>query len=72
MKTFKLNDKVIDTWYPEAGTGVITKILKTRLKVHFKRAELKGGWKCPLFRAAKENGELTYDRSHYKFLKHEH
>lgn len=43
MKTFKLNDKVIDTWYPEAGTGVVIKILKTRLKVYYERATFKGG-----------------------------
>ena len=71
MKTFKLGDKVVDTWYPEAGTGVITKILKTRLKVYYERATFKGGWQCPLFRGAKENGLLTYDKAHYRFLKHE-
>jgi hypothetical protein len=56
-KTFKVGDKVEDTWYPEAGTGVITEILKTRLKVYFERATFKGGWQCPLFRGAKENAE---------------
>jgi len=68
---FKVGDKVTDTWYPEAGTGIVTKILKTRTKVYFERVTFKGGWQCPLFRNAKENGELTYDRPHYKFLKHE-
>ena len=53
---FKTGDKVIDTWYPEAGTGVITEVLKTRLKVYYERATFKGGWQCPLFRGAKENG----------------
>jgi len=71
MKTFKLGDKVVDTWYPEAGTGVITEILKTRLKVYFERAIDRTGYVCLLFRGAKGNGLLTYDRPHYKFLKHE-
>lgn len=69
--TFKLGDRVIDTWYPEAGTGVIRKILKTRLKVYFERSIDRTGYVCALFRGAKENGLLTYDRPHYKFLKHE-
>lgn len=30
---------VVDRWYPEKGTGVIFKVLKTRLKVTFKGAE---------------------------------
>lgn len=68
---FKLGDKVVDTWYPEAGTGVITEILKTRTKVYFERATFKGGWQCPLFRGTKENGLLTYDKAHCRFLKHE-
>lgn len=67
---FKLGDKVIDTWYPEAGTGVIIEILKTRLKVYYQRATL-DHYVSHLFRHAKENGLLTYDRPHYKFLKHE-
>lgn len=70
MKTFKLGDRVVDTWYPEAGTGVITKILKTCLKVYYERATL-GHYICHLFRYAKENGELTYDRPNYQFLKHD-
>jgi hypothetical protein len=70
MLKFKIGDKVVDSWYPEAGTGVITKILKTRIKVYFERATFKGGWQCPLFRDEKD-GELTYDKPHYKFLKHE-
>jgi hypothetical protein len=71
-KQLKLGDRVIDTWYPEAGTGVITEVLKTRTKVYFERATFKGGWQCPLFRGAKANGLLTYDRPHYRFLEHEH
>lgn len=72
MKTiFKLGDRVVDTWYPEAGTGIITKILKTRIKVYFERVTFNYNYRCLLFIGAKENGELTYDTAHYKFLKHD-
>jgi hypothetical protein len=33
----KENISVIDRWYPEKGTGKITKVLKTIFKVSFKR-----------------------------------
>ena len=70
-RKFKTGDRVCDTWYPEAGTGVIKEILKNRTKVWFERATFRGGYECPLFRCAKENGILTYDKEHLKFLKHE-
>lgn len=70
MKNFKLGDKVSDTWYPEADIGIVTKILKTRIKVYFQRVTL-DYFVSDLFLHARENGELTYDRAHYKFLKHE-
>ena len=36
----KVGLNVIDRWYPEMGTGHITKVLKTVLKVNFNGKEL--------------------------------
>lgn len=30
---------VIDRWYPEKGTGIIKKVMKTRIKIQFKEVE---------------------------------
>jgi len=70
MKTFKVGDKLIDTWYAHAGTGVIKEILKTRMKIYFERATFENHH-CSLFRYASDDGILTYDKSHYQFLTHE-
>lgn len=35
----KLKSEVKDRWYPEKGTGVITKITKTRITVLFSDGE---------------------------------
>ena len=65
---FKKGDTVEDSWYPEAGRGIIQKVLKTRLKIYFERAKL-DHFVSHLFRYAKENGIVTYDKPHYRFLK---
>jgi hypothetical protein len=64
MKTFKKGQKVEDTWYSELGTGVVKKVLKTRIKIYFPRLEhlnISNFWP--------KKGLITYDRAHYQFLK---
>jgi hypothetical protein len=71
MKTteFKVGDVVEDSWYADAGTGVIKEILKTRMKIYFERATFGLNYHCPLFRNVSDDGLLTYDKSHYQFLR---
>ena len=71
MKTteFKVGDVVEDSWYADAGTGVIKEILKTRMKIYFERATFGLDYHCSLFRYASDDGLLTYDKSHYQFLR---
>lgn len=64
MKTFKKGQKVEDTWYFELGTGVVKEVLKTRIKILFPRLE---HLNIPTFWPKK--GLITYDRTHYQFLK---
>lgn len=64
---FKKGDAVEDSWYPEAGHGLIKQVLKTRMKVYFERATL-DHFVSYLFRYAKD-GIVTYDKPHYQFLK---
>ena len=66
MKNLKINQKVTDRWYPEAGVGIVKEVLKTRVKIYFERANIEG-FRCHLFRYA-ENGLLTYDSSHLQYL----
>jgi hypothetical protein len=65
---FKVGDVVEDSWYAHAGTGIIKEILKTRIKIYFMRATLENHH-CLLFRNASDDGLLTYDKSHYQFLR---
>lgn len=65
---FKKGDIVEDSWYPEAGTGIIKEVLKTRMKIFFERATLEH-FVSYLFRYAKNSGIVTYDKPHYQFLK---
>ena len=67
MKNFRPKDKVVDKWYTEAGTGIVLKVLKTRIKVKFPRLEFIQCY-CALKRYADENYVVTYDRAHYQFL----
>lgn len=62
---FKEGQKVEDTWYPEAGIGIVEEVLKTRVKVFFERLR---HVQCSLSRASKD-GLVTYDSGHFKFLK---
>jgi hypothetical protein len=65
MKNPKVGQKVEDTWYIEMGTGTIKHVLKTRIKIHFPRLEhinINKFW-------LDDNGHVTYDKPHYKFLK---
>jgi hypothetical protein len=64
---FKVGQKVEDSWYGEAGIGIIKSILKTQMKIYFRRLDV-DHVVCPLTRNSVD-GMLTYDRSHYQFLK---
>ena len=64
---FKIGQQVEDTWYQEAGTGIVKEILKTRIKIYFRRLDV-DHVVCALTMNAVD-GMLTYDKSHYKFLK---
>jgi hypothetical protein len=66
---FKVGDVVEDSWYPDAGTGVVKEILKTRMKIYFERAALQCNYRYTLFCNAADDGVLTYDKSHYQFLR---
>jgi len=35
IANLKINDKVIDRWYPEWGIGIVTKVLKTVVYIDF-------------------------------------
>lgn len=52
---FKINDLVMDTWYPEWGAAKIVKVLRTRYKLRFASAppEMKD-----------QNNNVTYDFAH--------
>jgi len=65
---FKVGDVVEDSWYADAGTGVVKEILKTRMKIYFEHATLENHH-CSLFRYASDDGLLTYDKAHYQFLR---
>jgi len=57
---FKVDDKIEDTWYPEWGSGVIKKVLKTRYKIIFSGAP---------FMMKDQNNCVTYDFAHaHNFL----
>lgn len=64
--TWKINQKVTDSWYPEIGIGVIKKIFKTTMHIYFDRFELQHMY-CYSFRPNK--GVVVYDKPHYQFLK---
>lgn len=57
MKTkFKKGQKVMDTWNSNWGTGVVQKVLKTRMHILF-----------PYY-SSRFDGLTVYDTSHYQFL----
>lgn len=62
--TFRLKDRVIDKWYPDAGIGIVKRVLKTRIHVLFKKMPEV----CSLRRAWRDDKIVVYDKSHYKFL----
>jgi hypothetical protein len=66
VKNPKVGQKVQDTWYSEMGTGTIKHVLKTRIKICFPHLD-KSDTACPIW--PNDNGLITYDKPHYKFLK---
>lgn len=58
----KVGLKVEDSWYPLWGVGVITEVLKTRIKVLFPNCNMRCTGKF-------ESVPVTYDMAHTKFLK---
>lgn len=66
MKNPIVGQKVQDTWYIEMGIGIIKSVLKTRIKICFPHLNNSGA-NCPIW--PDDNGLVTYDVPHYKFLK---
>lgn len=59
----KVGMSIEDAWYPEWGTGIITKVLKTRIHINFLSSEAR------LFcKVAPGSNAVIYDIPHLKFL----
>ena len=60
----KIGMRVEDSWYPDAGKGIVKEILKTRVKIKFPNIPQPH---ILLWNA--KNNLLTYDNAHCVFLR---
>lgn len=60
----KIGMRVEDSWYPDAGRGIVKEILKTRVKIKFPNIP-----KSHFLLLCAKNNLLTYDNAHCIFLR---
>lgn len=60
----KIGMRVEDSWYPDAGKGIVKEILKTRVKIKFPNIP-----KSHILLINAKNNLLTYDNAHCVFLR---